>query len=264
MRRDSMPRAFWKGVISFGLVAIPVRMYVAAETRTLSFHLLHKKCLTRPKQVLRCETDDEYFSIKDTVRGYEIAKDRYVVLDDSDFEKVPVKTSHSVDIVGFVQAKEIDPIYFHASHYLVPEELGVKPFRLLCEALEKTGRWGIAKVTFQRREHLSCIRPLDNILVLQTMHYENEILPRKEFAPPKAEVARAELDMAVSLINAMAKSFDPGEYRDEYQEALRKVIAAKVAGKKITAPAVSKVEIGDLMASLRASIEAARKEPALK
>ena len=259
-----MARAFWKGVISFGLVAIPVRMFVAAETHPLNFHLLHKKCLTRPKQVLRCETDDEYFSIKDTVRGYEIAKDRYVVLDDADFEKVPVKTSHSVDIVGFVQAKEIDPLYFSASHYLVPEDLGVKPFRLLCEALEKTGRVGIAKVSFQRREHLCCMRPLDNILILQTMHYENEILSRKELAPPKSEVTKPELDMAVNLINAMAQTFEPKDYKDEYQEALRKVIAAKVAGKKITAPAAPKAEIGDLMASLRASIAATKKEPAVK
>ena len=110
-----MPRAFWKGVISFGLVAIPVKMYVGTESKTLSFHLLHKKCLTRPKQVLHCETDNEYFSIKDTVRGYEVAKEQYVVLDDSDFEKVPIKTSHAIDILGFVEAKEIDPIYYYGS-----------------------------------------------------------------------------------------------------------------------------------------------------
>jgi len=259
-----MPRAFWKGVISFGLVAIPVRMYVATETHSsLSFHLLHKKCLTRPKQVLHCEKDDEYFSIKDTVRGFEIAKDRYIVLDDADFEKVPVKSTHAVDIAGFVEAKEIDPLYFSASHYLIPEELGIKPFHLLYEALSKTGRVGIAKVSFQRREHLCCMRPLDGILVLQTMHYENEIVPRKELVPPKAEVNKSELDMAVSLISAMAKSFEPGEYKDEYREALRKIISAKVAGKKITAPVTPKVEVGDLMASLRASIAAA-KEPAAK
>ncbi|MBI2980030.1 MAG: Ku protein [Chloroflexi bacterium] len=259
-----MPRAFWKGVISFGLVAIPVKMYVGTESKTLSFHLLHKKCLTRPKQVLHCETDDEYFSIKDTVRGYEVAKEQYVVLNDSDFEKVPIRTSHAIDILGFVEAKEIDPIYYFGIHYLEPEELGAKPFRLLREALEKTGRVGVAKVSFQRREHLGCLRPLEDILVLHTMHYATELLSRKELFPSKTRVTEAELDMAVSLVKAMAKSFTPEEYKDEYQEALKKVIEAKVTGEKIVAPAAPKAEIVDLMATLRASIEAAKKEPAIR
>lgn len=259
-----MPRPFWKGVISFGLVAIPVKMYVGAESKTLSFHLLHKKCLTRPKQVLHCDADDEYFSSKDTVRGYEVAKEQYVVLDDDDFSKVPVKTSHAIEIAGFVEAKEIDPLYYYGAHYIEPEELGVKPFHLLRQALEKTGRVGVAKVAFQRREHLGCLRPLQDGLALHTLHYQSEIVPRKELAPPEAEIAAAELDMAVSLINAMARSFRPEDYRDEYQDALRKLIEAKVKGEKIVAPAVPKVEIGDLMAALRASIEAARKEPAIR
>ncbi len=259
-----MPRAFWKGVISFGLVAIPVKMYVGTESKTLSFHLLHKKCLTRPKQVLHCETDDEYFSVKETVRGYEVAKEHYVVLDDSDFESVPIETSHAVNILSFVEAKEIDPIYYSGIHYLEPEKLGAKPFRLLREALEKTGRVGIAKVAFQRREHLGCLRPFEDILVLHTMHYENEILPRKEITPPKTSVTNAELDMAVSLVNAMAKKFNPEEYRNQYREALEKLVEAKVKGEKIIAPVMPKAEIGDLMAELRASIEAARKEPAVR
>ncbi len=227
-----MPRAFWEGVISFGLVAIPVKMYVGTESKTLSFHLLHKKCLTRPKQILYCEMDNEYFSTKETVRGYEIAKEQYVVLDESDFSKVPVKTSHAIDILGFVEAKEIDPIYYYGSHYLEPEELGTKPFRLLREALEKTGLVGIAKVAFQRREHLGCLRPLEDILVLHTIHYHHEILSRKELAPPKSDVAKAELDMAISLVKAMAKSFNPEDYEDEYQEALKKVIEAKITGRE--------------------------------
>jgi DNA end-binding protein Ku len=259
-----MPRAFWKGVISFGLVAIPVKMYVGAESKTLSFHLLHKKCLTRPKQVLHCETDNEYFGIKDTVRGYEVAKEQYVVLNEADFEKVPIRTSHAIDILGFAEAKEIDPIYYSGIHYLEPEELGAKPFQLLKEALEKTGRVGIGKVTFQRREHLGCLRPLEDIIVLHTMHYDTEIIPRQEIAPPKTKVNEVELNMAVSLVKAMAKSFNPEDYKDEYQEALKIVVEAKVKGEKIVATAMPKAEIGDLMAALRASIEAAKKEPAIR
>jgi len=156
-----MPKAFWKGIISFSMVAIPVRMSVATVTKTPGFHYLHKKCLTRPRQVLYCAEDDEYFSTKDTVRGYEYSKDQYVVFEEEDFDKVPVRTTHSIDIIGFVDAKEIDIIYYSRAHYLEPEELGEKPFHLLKTVLAKTGLVGIAKVAFQRREHLCCLRPLD-------------------------------------------------------------------------------------------------------
>jgi DNA end-binding protein Ku len=259
-----MPKAFWKGVISFGLVAIPVKMYVAAESKQISFHLLHKKCLTRPKQVLHCETDNEYFSSKDTVRGYEIAKGQFVVVDDKDLEKVPIRTSRAIDILGFVDIKEIDPLYYYNAHYVEPEELGAKPFRLLKEALQKTGRAGIAKVSFQRREHLGCLRPFEDILVLHTLHYEDEIQPRQELTPPRPDYTEAEFNMALSLVKAMAKDFNPREYKDQYEEALKKLVEAKISGKKIIAPETPKTEIGDLMAALRASVQAARKVPVLK
>jgi len=261
-----MSRAFWKGVISFGLVAIPVKMSVATETKTISFHLLHKKCLTRPKQVLHCDTDNEYFSLKDTVHGYEVAKDQYVVLDESDFKKVPIKTSHSIDILGFVEAKEIDPIYYHSSHYVEPEELGAKPFQLLLKALEKTGRVGIAKVAFQRREHLCSLRPFDDILVLQTMYFQGEIVKRDEPTSPQIKVTETELDTATSLIKAMAKPFKAADYKDDYEQALKKIIEAKVKGLQIAEPEEPKVEVTDLMAALRESIKVAKKEkqPAVK
>jgi DNA end-binding protein Ku len=213
---------------------------------------------------LHCETDNEYFGIKDTVRGYEVSKDQYVVLNDTDFENVPIKTSHAIDILCFIEVKELDPIYLAGLHYLEPEELGARPFHLLREALLKTGRLGIGKITFQRREHLCCLRPLEDTIVLHNLHYKTEILPRDEIAPAKSKSGAAELEMAVSLINTMAKPFKPEEYRDEYREALKKVVEAKMKGERIVAPAAPRVEIGDLMASLRASIEAAKKEPALK
>lgn len=259
-----MAKSFWKGVISFGLVAIPVKMYVGVESKTLSFHLLHKKCLTRPKQVLHCETDNEYFTTKEAVRGYEVAKDQYVALDDSDFERVPIRTSHAIDILGFVEATEIDPIYYYGSHYIEPEELGAKPFQLLRQALEKTGRVGIAKVTFQRREHLGCLKPLEEILVLHTLHFVDEILPREKLTLSGPKVTPAELDMAISLVKSMAKTFNPQDYKDEYGDALKKMVEAKLSGAKIIAPVILKPEIGDLMAALRASIEAAKKEPAIR
>jgi DNA end-binding protein Ku len=154
-----MAKAFWKGAISFGLVAIPVKMYTATRSVTPAFHLLHKKCSTRLRQVLYCPLDEEYFGVKETVRGYEYARGQFVSLDEGDFRKVPLKTLHAIDIVRFFPAEEIDPIYYYGSHYLEPEELGARPFSLLRQALQKTGRVGVAKVTFQRRAIPWCCIP---------------------------------------------------------------------------------------------------------
>lgn len=255
-----MPRAFWKGVISFGMVAIPVRMSVATESKTPNFHYLHKKCLTRPKQVLYCSQDDEYFSPKDTVRGYEYSKEQYVVVEDDDLDKVPVRTTHTIDISGFVDAKEIDAIYYSGSHYLEPEELGLKPFFLLKTVLEKTKLVGIAKVSFQRREHLCCLRPLGKIMALHTLHYQQDILPIDELTPPEKKLAAGELEMASKLVEAMTTSFKPDGYRDEYALALQKMVEAKLKGVEIKAPEIPKVDFEDLMAALRASVAAAGKK----
>lgn len=254
-----MAKAFWKGAISFGMVIIPVKMYLATASQAPAFHLLHKTCLTRPKQVLYCAQDNEYFSTKDTVRGYEYARDRYLVFKESDFDKINVKSTHAIEIVGFVKAEEIDPIYYYGSHYLEPEELGVKPFSLLREALVKTGRAGVAKVTFQRREHLCCLRPVEDIIALHTIHYTDEVLPRTELTPPKQELKKQELELAVSLVNIMARSFKPEEYEDKYRLALQQVIEAKLKGEEIKIPKEKKVEIPDLMSALKASIESAVK-----
>ena len=259
-----MARAFWKGAISFGMVVIPVRMYLATQSQTPAFHFLHKKCLTRPKQVLYCEADKEYFSAKETVRGYEYSKEQYLVLDENDFKKVPVGTTHAIEIHGFVNSDEIDPIYYHASHYLEPEELAARPFALLREALLKTKRIGVAKVTFQRREHLCCLQPFDNSLALHTMYYSEEVLPRIEVAPPKEKLKKEELELAVSLVNSMARSFNAAEYEDKYRLALEQLIEAKIKGEEVKAPRVPKVEMPDLMSALRASVEAAMKRPAKK
>jgi DNA end-binding protein Ku len=255
-----MPRAFWKGVISFGMVAIPVRMSVAVETSAPSFHYLHEKCLTRPKQVLYCEEDDEYFTRKETVRGYEYSKGQYVIFDDDDFEKVPVRTTHSIDIIGFVNRDEIDVIYYADCHYIEPEELGIKPFHLLKKVLEKTGKVAIAKVAFQRKEHVCCLRSMGEVLSLHTLHYKEDILPVPEAAPPEKEPAAAELDMAEKLIEVMVTEFKPDEYRDEYALALQKMVEAKLQGVEIKAPEEAPVpELEDLMTALRESVAAASK-----
>lgn len=232
---------------------------MATESKTHALHFLHKKCLTRPKQLLYCETDNEYFTSKETLRGYEYTKGQYVVLDETDLEKVLVKTAHSIDIRGFVALEEIDPIYFGTSHYIEPEELGIKPFFLLRQALVDTNRAGIAKVAFQRREHLCCLRPLDDILVLHTLHYHDEILPH-ELVQSSPNMTSDELEMAKSLVNSMARNFNPEEYEDKYSLALRQLVEAKIQGKEIKALKVPKAEVIDVMSALRASVEAAMKK----
>ena len=255
-----MSKTFWKGVISFGMVAIPVRMSIATESKTPTFHYLHKKCLTRPKQVLHCEQDDEYFGVMDTVRGYEYDKDQYVVFTDDELDNAPVRTAHSVEIVGFVKDKEIETIYYSGSHYLEPEELGLKPFFLLKTVMEKTGLVGVAKVSFQRREHLCCLRPYDQILALHTLHYKQDVLLPPELAQPKQKLSAGELKMASKLVEAMTTSFKPDEYRDEYTVALQKMVEAKLKGVEIKAPEIPKIEMEDLMKALRESVAAASKK----
>jgi DNA end-binding protein Ku len=259
-----MSRAFWKGVISFGMVVIPVRMYVATETSDLSLHLLHKKCLTRPKQVLHCEQDNEYFSQKETVRGYEYAKGQFIVLEEKDFEKVPVRTAHSIDIQAFVSSKEIDPIYYQNSHYLEPEELGAKPFAMLRDVLQKTNRIGIAKVSFQRKEHLCALRPYEKILALHTLYYPKELVSSSDLESPKIEVSAKEAELANSLVEAMLTPFQPDKYRDEYREGLKKVIDSKLKGVEVKKPEERRLEVTDLMSALKASLESAKKKGAKK
>jgi len=253
-----MPRTFWKGVISFGLVAIPVKMSTATESKTPNFHFLHKKCLTRPKQVLYCEHDDEYIGRGDTVHGYEYADEQYVVFEEADFEKVPVKSAHSIEIHGFVKASEIDTRYYAGSHYLEPEELGAKPFSLLKTVLEKTGLVGVAKVSFSRREHLCCLRPAGDIMILHTLHFHDEVLPPDEPLPAQ-KPSKAELDMASKLVEAMTTTFNPDDYRDEYAAALQEMVKAELEGIEIETPELPKMEIEDLMAALRESVAAASK-----
>ena len=254
-----MPRTFWKGAISFGMVAIPVRMSTAIGVKTPSFNFLHEKCHTRPKQVLYCEQDDEYFSRGETVRGYEYTKDRFVVLSDEDFEKVPVKTLHTIDILGFARIDEIDIIYYDGTHYLEPEDMGLKPFILLRNVLAKKGLAAIAKVAFQRREHLCCLRPLDGILALHRLHYKESILSPEDMKPGEVELKDAENEMAEKLVDAMTTGFKPEDYHDDYTAALLQLIEAKLQGIELQAPEIPQAEIEDLMEVLRQSVAAAEK-----
>ena len=256
-----MPTAFWKGAINLGLVVIPVRMYVATRNVTPHFHLLHKKDHARVKQVLYCPKHDEYISRKDVVRGYEYSKGKYVVLNDKDFERVPVDTRHRINVKAFVAVEQIDPGYFYDMHYLEPEDTGSRAYVLMREVLRETDRVAIGKVTFQTREHLCCIRPRDDMLVLDSLHYSAEIEDPEGIEIPNEEIDEDERDMARTLVDRMTRDFDPDHYEDKYRSGLEALIQAKIKGGeppsvKVEEPGIS----ASLAEALRESVEQADKQ----
>src|SRR5438874_1856606 len=259
-----MPRTMWKGAISFGLVSIPIKVFPATEEKGLSFNQLHDEDHGRIKYQRVCSKCGEIVAYEHIVRGYEYEKDRYVVLTEEELASVPVESSRAIDIMQFVDADEIDPILYKKSYYLVPEETGVKAYRLLREAMSEDGRVGIAKVSFRDKEHLSALRFTGDVLVLETMYWPDEIRESKfEELDKDAKLRPQEIQMARTLIDNLTEDWNPDQYQDEYRNALLEMVDKKVAGEEIEvieAPEPTKVV--DLMEALKASVEAAKKPAA--
>ncbi len=259
-------RAIWSGAISFGMVSIPVRLFTATESHDVSFHLLHKDCGARLKNLRWCPVHEKEVPWEDVERGYEFAKGQYVPITEEDLNRLPISTVHNVNISDFVKLDEVDPIYYEKSYYLAPEETGAKAFVLLKRALEETRRAAVAKVAIRDKESLCLVRPYGDALALETMFYADEVRPVKDLDLPdinKIRVSSRELEMAVSLIGNLSDTFDVTRYEDEYRAALQKLIAAKVEGAPAPeAPAEQPGKLVDLMAALKASIEATQKKPA--
>ncbi|GAA4597229.1 Ku protein [Planotetraspora phitsanulokensis] len=256
-------RSIWKGAISFGLVTIPVKLYSATEQKDVAFHQVHRTDGGRIKYRRVCTVDGEEVPYSDIAKGYELATGEIVVLTDEDFADLPLSTSRRIDVLQFSPAEQIDPIYFAKSYYLEPDAQGAKPYVLLRDALERSGQVAIVKVALRQREALATLRVREGIFVLETMLWPDEVREVEfPFLEEDVDVRPQELKMAESLIETMVADFDPGEYRDAYREALQQVIEAKIEGKEVVA-AEAPVEAGpavDLMAALRASVEAAKKE----
>ena len=257
-----MPRAMWKGAISFGLVTIPVAVYPATEEKTLRFNQLHDEDGGRVRYKRVCEKDGEEVTFEHIVKGYEVEKDRYVVLTDEDLNAIPVESSRAIDIHRFVDLDEIDPVMFKKSYYLVPEETGAKAYSLLREAMADDGRVGIAKVSFRDKEHLAALRFKDDSFVLETMYWPDEIR-EADFGgvDVSAKVRGQELEMAKQLIESLSGEWNPEEYSDEYREALLQIVEAKLNGQEIEVVAPEPTaKVVDLMEALKASVAAAKKE----
>ncbi|HEX9890966.1 MAG TPA: Ku protein [Actinomycetota bacterium] len=260
-------RTMWRGAISFGLVSIPVRVFPATEEKTLRFNQLHDKDHGRIRYKRTCATCGEEVPFEHIVKGYEYEKDRYVVLTDEELDSVPIESSRAIDVTQFVEAEEIDPIYYKKTYYLAPEETGLKAYQLMREALAEDGRVGIAKVSFRDKEHLAAIRLRDDMLVLETMFWPDEIRAAEfEELDKKVTVRDQEVKMARSLIDNLTESWDPEQYTDEYREALLGIVEKKVAGEEIEVIEAAEPEkVVDLMEALKKSVEATKKEvPAKK
>jgi DNA end-binding protein Ku len=255
----------WRGVISFGMVAIPVRMYLATESRSVSFRMLCPSCGRPIRQKRWCPYEDREIGWTETARGYEVAKDEFVRIEDADLENLPLATTRAVEILEFVDDSGIDSgIYIKGAYYLEPEAVGTKPYALLRQALERTGRVAIGRIALRDREHLCRLALHDGGLVLNTLHWPDEIRPLSELRLPGDDVRvdDRELDMAVMLVDNLTMSFDPERHHDRYREALLEIVEQKLGERppEAAAAAAEPAQSMDLMAALKASVEASRRQ----
>ncbi len=256
-----MPRAIWKGSISFGLVNIPIALYPATRREELKFRLLRKTDLSPVNYKRVAEKDGKEVPWDQIVKGYEYEKGKYVVLKEEDFERVDLEATQTVDIKDFVDQDEIDPMFFYKPYYLEPQKGGDKAYALLRDSLKDSNKVGIAKVVIKTRQYLAGVKPEDGTLVLELMHFADELAdPERLHVPKKTEVGKREMNMAKSLIDSMSSKWDPEKYKDDYKEALMEVIEEKVeaGGKEIEetprkAPKPTKVI--DLVSVLQKSLE---------
>ncbi|MDQ6767260.1 MAG: Ku protein [Candidatus Eremiobacteraeota bacterium] len=230
-----MAHALWSGSVNFGLVSIPVKLFTAVRSgkNELTFHFLHKKDKGRINNVRMCSIDGKKVDWQDIVRGYEYEKGQYVILTDEDIKKASVEATQSVDIVQFVDSKEINPMLYDTPYYLEPDKKGRHAYALLREALKKSGKVGIAQVVIRTREHLAALRPLGEALVLETLHYADEIVPSEQFEipPAKEKTPATEMKAAMMLIDTMSEKFDPASFHDTYKEKVLTMIEARAKGK---------------------------------
>jgi DNA end-binding protein Ku len=261
-----MAASVWSGYLTFGLISMPIRLFSGARSSGISFNMLHRTDLQRIKQQLICSEENVPVSRDEIVKGYEYRKDEYVVIEPEEIKKIEPKTAKAMEILEFVKASEVDPLYFESSYFMVPEEAGRRPYALLTKALEESEYYGIAKITMHNREYTVFIRPHEGGLMLHTMYYAEEVKEVKEFGAPDVELKEAEVKVAHQLIEALADKWDPKKYHDEFQENLKKLIQAKLEG-----GAVAEVEkpkklapVVDLMSALKQSLAQTegRKKPA--
>lgn len=257
-------RSIWKGAITFGLITIPVRLYSATDEKTVKFNMLHAEDGGRVKYQRVCSLDGEEVPWNEIVRGYEYEKDRYVTFTDEELDAAMGDMAKAIDVLHFVPFEQIDPIYFQRTYFVAPEATGVKAYKLLLQALEKSEKVGIAHVAIREKQHLATLRAANGVFCLEMMYWPDEVRAAEfEELGKQVDIRKAELDMALSLIDNLSQDFETKEYHDHTREAVEAMIEKKIEGKEIVAPeGAEPAPVVDLMAALKASVEAtkARKE----
>ncbi|HVT04433.1 MAG TPA: Ku protein [Thermoanaerobaculia bacterium] len=252
-------RAMGTGMISFGLVTIPVKLYSASQTsESISFNLLHQKCGSRMKQQYVCLQDDEIVERADMVKGYEFSKGEYVTFTEEELKSIQQKKTESIDIIEFVEGSKIDPVYYDKAYYLGPDRGGDKAYHLLSQAMIKTGRWAVARYGARGKNYLVLLRPIEGGIVMQQLLYSYEVRPFSELELGDVEVREQELKMAVQLAELGATdNWNPAQYKDDSHEKLQELIQKKISGQEISVSPEKETgaPIIDLMEALRASLE---------
>jgi DNA end-binding protein Ku len=260
-RHPVLMRAIWKGAVSFGLVSVPVKLYAATESKDISFRQVHAKDGGRIKYQRVCSIDGEEVAYADIAKGYETEDGEMVILTDEDLGDLPVSSSREISVEKFVPSEQIDPMLFEKSYYLEPEKTGAKPYALLRQALEEADRMALVTVSLRNRMSLAVLRVRDDVIVMQTMMWPDEIRQADFGSVDTAEAKPAEVKMAKMLVETLAGDFAPDEYEDEYRQAVEALVTAKIEGGEVkTAPKERKSggEVVDLLAALQRSVEAAK------
>lgn len=252
-------RATWSGSLTFGMVGVPIKLYLATEEHKVSFNQLHRGCGARIRMLKRCEKGHDVVA-EEIVKGYEVSKDTYVQLEDEDFDALPLPSRQSVEIVRFVPQGSVGPEQYMKSYFVVPEKLGARGYALLVKAMETTRTWGIAKLAFRdTREHLALLRPADHKLMVHTLFWPDEVRSWPEMVPAE-KFSREETGTAKLLVESMTGEYEPAMLVDRYREELLERIDAKLKGKPATKATKKKPDARDLMAALEASVAATKKK----
>jgi DNA end-binding protein Ku len=254
-------RTLWKGAVSFGLVNIPIKMYVATEHKDIKFNFLHKECMNPIQYRKFCPHCDREIASEEIVRGYEYQKGSYVVINEEDLERIPLENTKTIDILDFVDLTQVDPIYFDKTYYLEPSQGGEKAYGLLVEAMSQTGKVAIAKVMIRSKQSLAALRIKDQVLIMETIFWPDEIRSPSalNLGVDRSKLHDNEIKMAVSLIENLSTSFEPAKYQNEYRQTLWELIESKIVGKEVVAaaPVADRDNVVDLMEALKASVKLA-------
>jgi DNA end-binding protein Ku len=251
-----MATPVWSGYLTFGLISMPVRLFSGARSSGISFNMLHRDDMQRVKQQLYCPADNRVVERSEIVKGYEYRKNEYVVIEPEEIKKIEPKTAKTMEILEFVQADEVDPVYFESSYYMLPEEAGRRPYALLTKALGESEYVAIAQLTMHNREYTVFLRPYGGGMMLHTMYYSEEVREVEGFGAPDVELKEAEVKVAHQLIEALAADWDPKKYHDTFQDNLKSLIETKLEGGVVAEVEAPKklAPVIDLMSALKESL----------